>query len=60
MSSFDSVPFMTARTDCSTRSGVISFMQTLSLQAEFFWLAAVTQGEHDNAVQIASELPRLP
>jgi hypothetical protein len=54
------VPFNIPRTDSSTRSGVMSFIQTASLQAEFFWFAAVTQGEQDKAAQIDSVLPRLP
>lgn len=54
------VPFRTPRTDSSTRSGVIRRMQTASLQAEFFWFAAVTQGEQESSAQIDSVFPRLP
>jgi len=35
-------------------------MQTASLQAEFFWFAAVTQGEQESSAQMASVLPKLP
>ncbi len=35
-------------------------MQTASLQAVFFWLEAVTQGEQESSAVIDSVLPRLP
>src|ERR1700722_12743782 len=59
-SCFAPVPFKTPRTDSSTRSGVMRRMQTASLQAEFFWFAAVTQGEQESSAQMASVFPRLP
>ena len=53
-------PLKMARMDSSTRSGVIILMQTGSSQAEFFWLVAITHGEHDRSAVIDSVLPRLP
>jgi len=50
----------TRRIDSNTRSGVIMRMQTASLQAEFFWFAAVTHGEQESSAVIDSVLPRLP
>ena len=35
-------------------------MQTASVQAEFFWLAAVTHGEQARLRVSDSVLPRLP
>jgi hypothetical protein len=50
----------TARMDSNTLSGVFLRLHTGSLQAEFFWFAAVTQGEQDNSAVMDSVFPRLP